>query len=75
MVCKASQTHSPPLLNWVSFAEQFLALSWLGNGSSCLEFNSNRAHSPGGLEIILLAAWLQASTGPENQPREELQTQ
>lgn len=75
MARKTSQTHSPPLPNGVSFAEQFLALSWLGNRSSCLEFNSNSAHSPGGLEIILLAAWLQASTGPENQPHEELRTQ
>lgn len=75
MAPKTSQTHSPPLPHWVSFAEQFLALSWLGNGSSCLEFNSNSAHSPGGLEIILLAAWLQASTGPENQPHKELRTQ
>lgn len=75
MARKTCQTHSPPLPNGVSFAEQFLALSWLGNGSSCLEFNSNSTRSPGGLEIILLAAWLQASTGPENQPHQELQTQ
>jgi hypothetical protein len=75
MTCKAFQTYSPPLLNWVSFVEQFFALSWLGSWSSCLEFRSNRAHSPGSLEIILLAAWLQASIGPENQPHKELQTQ
>lgn len=75
MVCKASQTYSPPLPNWVSLVEQFFALSWLEIWSSRLEFRSNRAHSPGSLAIILLAAWLQASIGPENQPHKELQTQ
>lgn len=75
MVCKASQTYSPPLPNWVSLVEQFFALSWLEIWSSHLQFRSNRAHSPGSLEIILLAAWLQASIGPENQPHKEPQTQ